>query len=583
MNRKNLLQLAILALVSPLLIVRAQQGPTGILHGVVVREGISEPIRDASISVGTQFKATSDRDGRFTIEALPTGQYSITAQHEGYFAPDSSTPGSVLSRTTATIAAQQTTEVKLTLVPAGAVSGRIVGPDGRPLPDAIVEIMRVVYQGTGRALQTISQRQADDHGEYRLFNLPPGNYLIASMPRSASGPLGIVNGAQRREIVVRTFYPNVFESSNAAPVAIRLDDLKGIDIHLRTATGLRIAGRIISQLPTPATVAPAGIERQPNRSLLTIVPHNRNEFFDPRFSSTVAVSMEAPDNGAFQLGNVPPGLYDLYATLPDAPGYRPGTAAELAAQSVSIGRATVDVRGGDAAGVTIVIRQGTDVRGRLVIDGKPAAAAVRVSLQPADSSNGLAGFDKVGRFEPAIEPDGSFLIPVVPEATYRLQPVILHSDSVMTALPLLPPSAYVADIRQAGTSVYDNGIVINPGSSDPIEVVINTNGGTVSGTVARVGQQSVPQGTMVVLIPPEERRQNLALYRTALTNAQGAFTMTGVPPGPYKLFAWESIPAGAHQNAAFVKSHEEKGAAVLVPAGAAISRSVTLIPIEARQ
>jgi hypothetical protein len=189
------------------------------------------------------------------------------------------------------------------------------------------------------------------------------------------------------------------------------------------------------------------------------------------------------------------------------------------------------------------------------------------------------------------------LIPVVPEATYRLQPVILDSESAarsstgpiergnaapaaMAALPLLPASAYVADIRQGGTSVYDNGIPISPGSSDPIEVVVNTNGGTVNGTVADVAQQSAPQNTMVVLIPPEERRQNLALYRTAFTDAQGAFTMTGIPPGPYKLFAWESIPAGAHQNAAFVRSNEEKGAAVLVPAGAAVSQAVTLIPTE---
>ena len=128
------------------------------------------------------------------------------------------------------------------------------------------------------------------------------------------------------------------------------------------------------------------------------------------------------------------------------------------------------------------------------------------------------------------------------------------------------------------TSVYDNGILINGSVTDPIEVVINTNGGTVSGTVARAGQQAVAQGTMVVLIPPEERRQNLALYRTTLTNAEGRFTMTGIPPGPYKLFAWEGIPAGAHQNAAFVKSYEDKGAAILVPAGGAISQAVTLIP-----
>lgn len=88
---------------------------------------------------------------------------------------------------------------------------------------------------------------------------------------------------------------------------------------------------------------------------------------------------------------------------------------------------------------------------------------------------------------------------------------------------------------------------------------------------------------MVVLIPPEERRQNLALYRTASTNAQGAFMMTGVHPGAYKLFAWESIPTGADHNADFVKSQEEKGTAVVVPAGAAVSQAITLIPTQPGQ
>ena len=585
MNRKPLLQLAILSLVSPMLIVRAQQQvpanpqsrqPTGILYGVVLREGSSDPIRDAQISVEsnavnseTQFKATTDRDGRFTIEGLPQGQYPVTAHREGYFAPDANNPGSVLSRTTATVTAQQTTEVKLTMVPAGAISGLIVAPDGKPVADALVEVMRVVYRGAGRALQTLGQSRADDRGEYRLFNLPPDNYLVAAAPRSAAGGLGIVSGTPLSEILVRTFYPNVYESSNAAPVAILPgDDLRGINVWLRKGTGFSIEGRIISQLPTPPTVSAVAGQRRTDISLLTIVPHNRNDFFDPRFSATPAVSMVAPNNGAFRLGNVRPGLYDLYATFPDPTGYG----------AVSVGRATVDVRGGDVAGVSIVIRRGTDVTGKLVIDGKPAAAAVRVSLLSADSSNGFSAFDQVGRFQPFIEPDGSFLFPVVPEATYRLQALILEERlSGMAALPLLSPSAYVADIRRGGTSVFDDGLLIHPGSNDPIEVLISTNGGTVSGTVL-LGQQSAPPGTVVVLSPPEGRRQNLSLYRTAVTNAQGAFTITGVSPGPYKLFAWESIPIGAHQNAAFVRSYEEKGADILVLAGAAISQTVRLIP-----
>jgi hypothetical protein len=73
------------------------------------------------------------------------------------------------------------------------------------------------------------------------------------------------------------------------------------------------------------------------------------------------------------------------------------------------------------------------------------------------------------------------------------------------------------------------------------------------------------------------RRQNFALMRTATTNAQGKFTMSALPPGPYRLFAWESIPAGAYQNAEFMKAYEDRGVSVIVQAGATMAQTVTSI------
>jgi hypothetical protein len=62
MSRRLLLLLAIVAFAAPGLVVKAQQqpaaspqpqGPPGILRGVVVRAGTSEPIRDVRISLGS--------------------------------------------------------------------------------------------------------------------------------------------------------------------------------------------------------------------------------------------------------------------------------------------------------------------------------------------------------------------------------------------------------------------------------------------------------------------------------------------------------------------------------------------------
>jgi hypothetical protein len=142
----------------------------------------------------------------------------------------------------------------------------------------------------------------------------------------------------------------------------------------------------------------------------------------------------------------------------------------------------------------------------------------------------------------------------------------------------LPASTYVADIRQGGINVYDSGIPLGI-NTDPLEVVLHTNGGTVEGTVAGVLHQGALEGTVVALIPPETRRQNPALYRTS-TDARGEFVMNAIPPGPYKLFAWENIPPNAQLNPDFLKRHEHRGVSISVQAGATVSQDLVGIPAE---
>lgn len=60
---------------------------------------------------------------------------------------------------------------------------------------------------------------------------------------------------------------------------------------------------------------------------------------------------------------------------------------------------------------------------------------------------------------------------------------------------------------------------------------------------------------------------------------KGKFTMTGVPPGTYKLFAWENIPEGAYQNRDFMRNYEDRGIVAVVPAGETVSPTVTRIPV----
>jgi len=635
---RHLLLLAALSFLAPILLVDARQqapaptAPPGTLRGIVIRDGTTEPIPNVQITAGrgsvgvtlqtaietlgargvdpsviqaalnnvtlpnvagaanaAQYNAVTDGSGRFVIEGLPPGQYPITARREGYFGPSVSGDSPLAARGSATIISHQTTEVQLTLVPGGAVSGRVLGPAGLPLANASVELLRQTYQNGVPTLQTANTKQTDDRGEYRLFQIAPGQYYVVARPRAV---LALRGAAATEEQPFRTFYPDSTDPTRALIITLHAaEELAGINIQLRTATLRKISGRVVSQLPAPTNIpAPATtwITQRGANSTIQLVPRDRGNLVDPSTSFSASTSLASPTNGTFEISNIPPGVYDLYASLPDPKGYGPAAGPGQATQPVAHGRTTVEVRGNDPQGVSVVVHEGVDVPGQVVVDGKRMAVPVRVSLQAADTSAQIAVYNQVGQYRPAINADGSFSIPAVPEATYRVL-VTLNATpfqggrgrgaQAQPAAPQaasLPPGTYVADVRQGGASVYDRGIEVATSQVNPIEVLINTNGATIEGSVTRNGQPA-PSGMTVVLIPPDDRRQNPALYKTATSNAQGNFVMNAVPPGQYKLFAWESIPSTAYQNADFMKAFEDRGVTVSVAAGARLSQAVPLI------
>jgi hypothetical protein len=67
-------------------------------------------------------------------------------------------------------------------------------------------------------------------------------------------------------------------------------------------------------------------------------------------------------------------------------------------------------------------------------------------------------------------------------------------------------------------------------------------------------------------LPPLNRRNNPALYKTATTDDKGHFIIRGVAPGLYTALAWESVLPGAYQNAEFLDKYQSRGRAINVHA-----------------
>src|SRR5678816_1249330 len=424
MTRRLLLFLALVAFAAPEVIsYTLQSAGLGTIQGTILREGTTEPLSEVRVTVtgrggmtvqeaqvtlnalarggpiatalppevlqnaqeavragqAPPLTAVSDRDGRFTISNVPAGMQTVRVQLDGYFGPELGGVYPPFVALPVTVTANQTSNVKASLVLGGSIAGRVVDTAGKPLTEAPVQILGFGYQNGVRLLEPTDLKQTDDRGEYRFYRLAPGEYYIAASPRTALGGAPGNAGAAGQEVQVPTFYPNVTDASAAARVTLRSgDDLNGINIQMRTAPGVKVSGRVTSSVtPGPST----GARGEPRPGGVILVPSDNKGLLTLDRPGAIPLGS---DGGPFEFPNVAPGIYDLIAriSVTRGGGWGPQAPPEFATGPWAFGRASVDTRSGSLDNVAIVVRSGVDVKGRVLLDGAPTRANVRVTLQP---------------------------------------------------------------------------------------------------------------------------------------------------------------------------------------------------------
>jgi hypothetical protein len=263
--------------------------------------------------------------------------------------------------------------------------------------------------------------------------------------------------------------------------------------------------------------------------------------------------------GKFEISNIPPGAYNLFARVPDLGSQAAGGAP------VAWGRARLDVRDADVPNISITIPPSVDVKGTVSAPGGKMPSSIRVQIMPDDAAAKIPAYQQVGGRAAVVDAAGAFAVPAVPEGRFRV-----------SAVSGLPQDMYLADVRQNAQSVFDTGFDVNSGNTASLEVVLSAGAGTVTGVVTDGPLKTVP-GATVVLVPETGRRNNRALYVSAISDASGRFTLRGVAPGDYKVFAWESIAAFAHVNPAFMAKHEDRGKLVHVGQQGTVNAELTII------
>jgi 5-hydroxyisourate hydrolase-like protein (transthyretin family) len=522
------------------------------ISGQTVNAATGEPLRRVSVTLmradpnpgelgpPVSYSTSSNGNGQFTMKDIEPGKYRLTAARNGFVAFAYGARAPMRPGTTLSLARQQRiTDVTLKMTPHAVITGRILDEEGEPV--ANVRIMLQGYRYTnGRRLLSPAGGGAstNDLGEYRIFGVGPGKYYLNATPLMMGAfALDRSASAGQEEDYVATYYPGTIDPSAAAQIEVAAgSQVRGLDMTLSKARTVHVKGKVTQGLSG----------RQNIQVMLT--PRNPNGFIGPMRGTPIDAA------GNFDIRNVTPGSYILTATMNDGASFRQG-------------RLAVDVGGTNLDGLNVMLSAGFSVKGQVRSDhdGSPVDySSVRFMLQPKETNI----FGGASQGKP--EPDGSFEMKGVSADRFNL--VWFN----------LPPGAYVKSARYDQVDVLAAGLDLTAGAPPPlVEVVLSPRAASVTGTVQNMNTGHPAAGATVVLIPQEqERRQQQAFYRTIMSDQVGTFSLTGIPPGDYKIYAWEDMEAGAYMDPDVIKPVEGKGESLTLREGDQKTLTLKLIPVD---
>jgi hypothetical protein len=468
------------------------------IEGTVVNDGNGRPLKRAHVVLRPEKTGASaigvdtDDKGAFAIRDVDAGRYSLSASRDGYLTSAVCLMGAVRLPQIFNIGAKETISgLTFRLLPFAVMAGRVSFDDGEPAIGIRVEAYREYRNHLRHGYVVAASAATNDRGEYRMFGLQPGSYIVAASERS------VVQYEQVREALryATTFYVNSTKLSEAVPVRLEYgQEIGGIDVLLARVRKVRIRGQVISGV-TGEVVAGASIAMQ------RVDAHNTGSIAE-------AVHATFDRDKRFEIRDVTPGTYVIWAEGGD------GGKALVGHVPLTVGESDIDTLDVTMLGE----REGSAV---LVIDGGvKLAEPVRLRFEPRNER---------ARVLQAAEEGEGFRFSLMGDERYDL------------FVTNLPNDFYLSAVRVNGVDVMALGIDGSAASvSHPLEVVLDSRGGRVSGRVLGA-DDSVWSRASIALIPdpPEGRVQT---YREGAADENGLFLIRGVAAGKYVLVAWLDDP-----------------------------------------
>jgi hypothetical protein len=440
--------------------------------------------------------------------------------------PDSviaSRPGFLEDNSGGNAVARDQEEITISLTPEARVVGHVLLAEGEgALGMQVLLYKRMVQGGRTRWVQT-DNSQARSDGEFRFAGLQAGTYKLFSTELNDRDPV-TSNPRGPQFGYPPDYYPSATDFEGGALIHIA-------------------AGEVFQATLTP--------ERRRYYNVKIAIANRPNGW-----SPQVEVWRDGHPGPGFSLG-YDEGEGTVIGSLPD--GNYVVNIMGQSEKAVTSGTTNLSVNGGPATGMATLVGGSTldvrlteefenpDITQQLrqaialpppQVEGQPAAGRkprlggyVQLMLMSSEEFD----FQRQYNAQPPSDPDAEGMVfENVPPGEYR---VIVNT-----------PFGYVASIRCGDKDLMTSSLVIGGGGAlPPIEVTLRDDGAELNGSVVEVANRNhsgnFAPGSAAGFVYLAPVRENAQLKMTVV-QADGSFELTQLPPGTYRVVAFEKQNAG---------------------------------------